>query len=498
MECKPLSFGHVEASPSAVNGNTGIASIPKKLATNTLQGCAYCHATNMPLSLCKKCELVWYCGEGCQKVAQDAHQLVCNYRVFVPKDDEDACLFREGNGNVRTMTQKEFRERTNSTYVNGPIFTLEALAVFNHDRMNYQKLENTGFSKSIGLQYFGDKIGYGTVAVTDILAKAVVGDYGSVVIPTKIWDSTIHTDREHAFAASGGPCEFDPSVYASLGAYVNDGPPNCILATFQNPHVVDNGLEQAIVPLRKKLIITQNVKKGEQLLWDYKSHHPVKLGYYTLEKQTLDRFLAKYSNHLNIAVLKERGSVVGAIDFNYPHFIEAMDVEYILATPFILAKLHLDSNLYAASSLREFKALPVETQRNYGNAKLILEGLCKILSRQKQEFSKILSSISGLALIHVCDALAHVKSTPSTADLEKFGRLYDRMYLLHVGSFHSNYWKGAEQYAFRKLFEEDEYQEKIRQVDAEALAQLPSELHLRYRALKGITLSMTPIEAPKS
>lgn len=491
MECKPLSFGHIESPQPAAKGSDKMGfSSAERIGTNTLQACAHCLTTDKTLSLCKRCELAWYCSERCQNTAQATHQLVCNYTVFIPKDNEDACLMREPNGTVRTITQKEFKERTNSTYVNGPIFTLEALAEFPHERLGYQKSENTKFPKSIGLQYYGEKIGYGIVALEDIPAQTVVGDYGGVVVPSKIWDRNIHTSRESAFSASGGSCIFDPSFYASLGAYVNDGPTNCVLATFGNPHVVGDGLEQAVVPLRKKLIITQNVKKGEQLLWDYKNHQ-VKLGYYTLEKPTLDKFLAKYSKQLNIAILKARGSVVGALDFTYPHLIEAMDVEYILATPFILAKLHLDSNLDAASSLIQFKTLHIHTQQEYGNAKLILDGLCKIPPLRKQEFSKILSSISGLALIHVCDALAYMKSTPSAADLENFGQLYDRMYLSHIGSFHSNYWYGAEQYAFRKLFESPVYQEKIRQIDEEALAQLPVELHLRYKKLKEITLKMT-------
>lgn len=399
---------------------------------------------------------------------------------LIPNDEEIVCKLKDATG-IRDLTQKEFKERLGSTFTIAPLFSKQALRHAGACFENLTESQKTVID-SVALYNQGEPAGHGIVALRDIRKGEIICGFGGKVIPMDDWNNEIHSHRAKLYCTAGGRLIFDPSTYASLGSFVNDGPPNSELKTLSDPKVYANTVQ---VPLEKVIAAVRDIKAGEPIYHDYGWDHGIKQAPYALDEEAAAYLLQKFGNNLDINLLNKTGWIFTALDqriSDTSDLVRATELEYILTTPYVLALLHLKTNLHPSETLTRVRKLPIKIQNEFkewlDNASMILMGLAKINIDTKEEFLKVADKISQQSLVSLCQLLTELQSQPSMEDCLTFGRALDNLRLLCCGSLIVSYWTSTEREEFQKLFLSKEHQKTIH--DDTAIQSLPIEFKNSY------------------
>lgn len=441
-----------------------------------LFACSHCHQKNSRLSLCGRCKEVYYCGEKCQKAAWRAHQYTCLNQVLIPKEEEIVCKMVVADG-VRDCTQREFKELLHSTFVTAPLFSKPTLQLIKNNPERKLESEKT-IIESVAIYNQREINGYGVIALRDLKKNEIICSFGGKAIPKAHWDREVHSERELLYSVDAENFVLDPSTFTSLGAFINDGPPNAELKTLLGPKTIANSIQ---IPLDKVVVATRDISAGEIIYVDYGSEHGIKNGLYFLDEKAAQYLLQKFSGKLDVNLLNKTGWILSAIDLDVADtsdLVKAIEIEYILTTPYVLTLLHINGNLNPLETLENIQKLPhrmhLEFQREFDVASVILNALTKINDEEKELLLKIASTTSQGIFIKICQAFNNLHPQPSLEDYEIFGKALDRLRLLFFGSLSGSYWLSKEQTEFKKQFLSEKHQRMIN--DETNIQNLPKEL----------------------
>ena len=243
-----------------------------------------------------------YCDVTCQKADWKTHQIACTNHALIPKANEIVCKLQDSCG-VREINQEEFQERTQSIFVIAPVFPK---AILNKAKQSLTAIIESPkpVLDAIALFYQGHKEGYGVIALRNIHRGEIIGSFGGQVVTAENWEKEEHSSRSNTYSIAGGNFIFDPSLYASLGAFINDGPPNCECKTDISPTLYP---EKSLVPVNKVIVAIREIKKGEIIYYDYAWPHHIKKSPYCVDRDNLIALTSKYYRGLDISVLNKTG-----------------------------------------------------------------------------------------------------------------------------------------------------------------------------------------------
>ena len=441
--------------------------------------CDQCHQEKT-LFLCARCRNVSYCGKECQKAAWKTHEIFCRNHSLIPKDNEIVCTFKEGNV-VRDMTQAEFKQRLGSTFVRASLFSKRALEVANKSFIGLSE-SPLPVENSAALYHQGS-MGYGLVALRDIRRKEKICNFGGIAVPQVDWDKEIHSSRAWLYNAGGSSFYFDPSLFASLGAIVNDGLPNGELAALSFPKVY---ADKAQVPLDKVVMASRDIKAGEVIRVNYGAQHPMRKGPYVLDEATQKELLEKFSGGLDFSLLNRTGwiqSAVGPDVLDASDLLRATEIEHILITPYELAFLHLRTDLNPHATLEGIRGLPSKIQEQFQaeieDTSNILKGISRLNEADKPKFLEIASKISQQSLVSLCELLSNLSYEPSMEHCDTLGRALDKLRVKFFGGLIEFYWRTTEREEFENQFFTDEHQRSLH--DETDIQNLPEEFKKCYR-----------------
>lgn len=506
MDARPLhttgsslvlySQGQTVSTPAEVTTSASSSSSSRIDSIGVINLCGQCKQEFLKLFGCKGCKRVNYCSQECQKKAWKTHQAVCQNNGLIPNEGDVVCKIVDGNS-VRDITQKEFTERVGATYVRAPLFTKTALqlAQANPDLTNKDKIKPKGEleSDSIALKYYGEDMGYGIVALRDIMNKEIICGFGGIVFSPDEWEAKMRSLRSQNYCIKAYDFVLDPSSYLSLGAVINDGPPNAELWTSLNYQ----GARGVDVPFDKIVVAVRDIKKDETICVEYNWDHSIKRGLYRLDEVTLNRLIQKYSNDLDISFLNKTGWLTTARmedpSNNALKFDELMEIQYIFSTPYVLAVLHLRTDLDPEKTLKNLEkvSLQIQGQTQLKYASEILKYLAKISSTDKKAFLGIVEKISQQSLSMLCHILAHYQTSLSMEDCERLGKALDNLLVMIFGSVSGPYWGHTEEEEFKKQFFSEEHQRKIH--DETGVQHLPEDVKEQYRETRDQYLDMVSI-----
>lgn len=401
--------------------------------------------------LCSVCQKVWYCGVDCQKAAWKTHKVICANACLVPNDGEVVCKYKEPTGQVRGMTQKEFKEKMKATFVLAPLFSK---AMFDKANTNGPATNRLAVSDSIALEYQGDALLYGLVALKDIESGDNLCSLGGIAMLADDWDKEKQSLRARCYSAhvsssNGINFVFDTSKYMSLGTIVNDGLPN---VTLEARNVQTTYSDKVKIPLDKVLVAIRRIKAGEYLYTDYGIKNKVKIGPYHMDKVTLDRMVDQYADHF---FFKQDGKTT--IDLNQLSPLEVHEITYILSTPYALVHLYLHTDLDPLKTVNAYDKFPADLKGlldKSNHIKPLLTGLAKIRKQDRQAFLKIVKNISQLSLAMLFSHLHLIETlfVPTMKDYENFGRVLDDLHIKFFGAADGSCWDTTEEDQFKRKF----------------------------------------------
>jgi len=425
--------------------------------------------------ICPSCKLVFHCGQDCHNTALAIHQAVCSNSSLIPKDDDKVCIFKNRD-EIKYLTNREFKQLTGTTYCAYSFFTKEASV---QAKNNWPDFPLTNPPHKIPTSVAitkTEKMGIGLVALKDIPRGKRICNFGGIVTGTK--DVVVPTSTSLNIAVDYFGLNADPSDYASLGAFVNDGPPNCALSLIAETMIYPN---EVTVPGYEKLISSRKIRKGESIYIDYGAAHSIKRAPYVLEQEGLKMLIERYSKEINIALLNKTSCDIPNDNFKEDDDVqdEALNIEYLLNTPFALAALHLCSNLDPANTSKEFEKLNEKLKTQFEVVPILLNGLIKLKAGQKEaEFFEIAKTISQQSMIFLCDALAKGQISFHKQQCQKLGKAFDCLIELCHGSVMANLWLTSEKRTFAKKFHSDEHSQQLE--DNSVVAGLPKNYQECY------------------
>lgn len=406
-----------------------------------------------PLKRCSRCLSVWYCSVECQKKAWAVHKTVCNtglldgerlkrvsginsifdkerqYKApMIPGDEAVVCQFKEADGAVRAMTQREFQEKMRVKYA-AHILASQVLLLRMFDEKAPKAEEVVFADDAIAIEKQGD-MGYGVVAVKDIPKGALLCPFSGMAYFCS--DEDIHRIIEGSFEANAVMIHdkvvyLSQMRYASTGAVFNDGPANCKIDLIINKVQGEVSKEAVVKSLR-------DIKAGEALYINYGPKHPQKRAPYTLTREAY-----------------QKAVVISREDRGEP-FLS------ICQTPRILAELFLRGDLPARSDAIE----------NYP-AKMALS---LIKESERVNYIAALDQMSQYGFVLVCEYMDKVKSVPSAAEFIAMGKLMDHLILLMRGTLNGDLWLTD----FHHFYSTQWDKERVDKIRAIEKKQIPEKL----------------------
>lgn len=463
--CASIHSAHQE------NGNAATAPV-----------CAQCNAAGQELKRCTGCKRAYFCNKKCQTDAWVNHQRICCNSSLIPFEDHGTCIFYDGN-NLRNLTQKEFRALTNKTFVLASLFNNKLRMLAPSALATNVPSRELAFD-SVALCDEGRERKLGVVAAREINEGEYLCCFGGEAYLDTDFNSRLQSPEAETCSIGMDNIMLDPSHYPSLGAFLNDGPPNCELkgAFIKKPNVSDTRL-----PCEKVAIATKKIPKGCFVYIDYSFDHPIKQARYSVDEGALSDLLQKFSTGLDFFKLNGVAQIMSAFGKGAqvdPNFLEITELQYILATPFIFTLFHLKLPLDPAKTLNTLQNLSFETKR-FHNDQLkrvypILKALIKI--NDKAGFSKIVHNISQQGLIILCHFIINQNSQLSIENLMALGLALDQLKLQFHGTGIGSLWHSTKQDEFRTLFLSQEYQRNLQ--DETCIKDLPPAYQEFYRQSK--------------
>lgn len=481
----------VNLSPGIQVGSEGIQKIlfnesdgsPKEKVISGIAKdiCDKCHQPSS--MICSGCKRVRYCSQKCQTAAWKTHQFFCINVHFIPKEEEIVCKFYDSSG-IFDISQQEFCAKTGLTFVKAPLFSKRDLKPI-QPKMSVA-VARAAAPDSVALFYQGETLGYGIITLKDISKGEIVCSFGGKAIEQHLWNNSNHSSKTELYAVSGNNFFFDPSQYASLGALVNDGPPNCELKTYTNPSLLS---QNKSLPFEKVIIAIRDIHAGEIIYHDYVSDHPIKQGFYAVDEKTLANLIEKYSKGLDISFLNSTGWVMTAVDLqreDTSDLVKASEIEYIVTTPQILFLLHTKGNLSPSKTLESLEKLSLiiqlQFQRKLSEATVILKCLSKIPIGNREVLSDIACKITQQSLVILCEVLLELNTMPSIDDFLSFSLAIDKLRLLSLGTLIGSFWHTTEKEEFKKQYYSEGHQKKLN--DDSEILHLPEDLRKHYDLIR--------------
>lgn len=441
--------------------------------------CAHCNARGQEQKRCSGCQRAYFCNKKCQTDAWVNHQRICCNSSLIPFEDHETCLFYDGN-NCKNLSQKEFRALTNKTFVRASLFNNKLRTLAPSALATNVPSREIVFD-SVALCDEGGERKLGVVAARDINEGEYLCCFGGEAYLDTDFRSRPQSPEAETCSIPMDNIMLDPSHYPSLGAFLNDGPPNCELkgAFIKNPNFSDSRL-----PYEKIAIATKKISKGSFVYIDYSFGHPIKQARYSVDEYALSALLQKFSTGLDFFKLNGVAQIMSAFGKDAqidPNLLEITELQYILATPYIFIMFHLRLPLDPVETLNALQKLSPET-KNFHNSELskaypILKALIKI--NDKAVFSKIIHTISQQTLIILCHFIVNQKSQLSTDNLVTLGVALDQLKLKFHGTAMGSLWGSTKQDEFRKRFLSQEYQRELH--DETCIKDLPPEYNAFYR-----------------
>ena len=457
----PVAVGAFEQSEPSSIPNSSNAS--ERIRDILQRSCDYCKLAKRDLLQCSRCMNVRYCNIECQKSAWKTHKIICGH-PFIPKGNEIVCLFHEADG-VKKISQRQFQELTDSIFTIAPLNLRAPSPSHALPKLNLD---------SIALYYAGKEIGCGLKANKAIELGDIICSFGGEIALSNDWAAKLQSHRSHLTAIHGDNCIFDPFRYANLGAYVNDGPPNCELQTYYRGNYLD-----------KVLVAIREIQEGEIVYIDYGWTHPIKQAPYLIDQNALERLQQRYGECLDITILNKTGWVCSALDSSLiasSELLKAAEIIYIMTTPSVLAQLHLTTSINPLTTLQSLTMVSSQIRNKFPDefksASLILTALSKIKDTDKKEFSKLVSTLSQRSLKILAQLLATLPSGQSLENCAILAKALDNLMLLCHGTMNGTLWNTTERAVFEKQFDSKIQQEKI--FDNTVIQHLPIEFQNYY------------------
>ncbi len=431
---------------------------------------------SQPLKICRACKSVWYCSAECQKTAWKTHKLVCDkdhldtervkrqcgmnnhksegtqYQApncLIPGPEETVCQFKEADGTVRSLTQKEFREKVGVTFVHNTMFSQKnLLRLFGEAKINQNTDSKTyAPSDAVALERQGD-MGHGVVALKDIPKGTRICPLGGAIERCK--DLKKSDNFLEGIATPNGlmtndrQFAYQTNEYASLGVCINDGPSNC---KFQRiVYTVERQGYREVIE-EPVVVATRDIQAGEPLFLNYGHTHAVKKGLYKLSESA-------YQTALDIC--REE---IKSTDDNYTGpFVS------IMSTPRIIAQIFLRGDLPDSlmTSLKRYLCTP--GINNPKNPVAMLPVLSRFKQSNRQDYATTLDKISQQSLMMLCEYIGQDNPVPSAVNFLIMGKIIDHVIILMNGSLNDDLWI-ANYSEFYKIFSTDEHQKQIRDIE---------------------------------
>jgi MYND finger len=474
---KPYSeIPKTEVSLSANSPNDPLCI--QLLCCQCLKGENYVQGMKTSLQRCGTCKSVWYCDKNCQTVAWKTHKIVCqspekkdrgltldqwrklcgistfynegeaypSNHSLIPSEEEIVCKFYDETGSVRDLTQKKFREITGMTFTKGPLFPQKILI---------QLYEKEEIKPTKQLERFGsvalaksENLGCELIATDSIPKGAVFAHWNGQMIENEEVNSLKYPMKARAYALHVEKNFYccDPSVYAGLGAFANDGPPNC-------KYTISSKGQSLTTPKEIVLVATRDIKRGERIYLDYEKAHDIKSASYIISEEAFKGLVETCSK----CKLNEKDD----------HQIS--NLNYILHTPHALALLFLEGVFDKYPSFaKEIRRL-IKSSEDFYAADQILSALSIINVKDRQAFAKILPTFSQRSLKFLSAYLNSFcadgfEKAPSVDQCQAMGKVLDEMLVLLYGTLNGNYWFGSkpERDNFAKQFNSKENQNKLK------------------------------------
>lgn len=443
------------------------------LCCQCLKGKDYEVGKKSSLLLCGKCKSVWYCNQDCQRPAWKTHKMICqspkekdrgltldqwkmlcgisretypSNQSLIPDEEEIVCKFHNEKGNLQDLTQKEFREITGMTFTKGPLFSQKTLIkLYGKEEIKpsrqLERFESIALAKS-------ENLGCELIATKPISKGDVFARYDGQIIETEEMNSLKRPMKARAYALNQGNSFYccDPSIYTGLGAFANDGPPNCTFTLSSKDPSSSLTTPQELV-----LTATRNIKRGERIYVDYGKLHDIKSAPYILSEEAL-KSLEEICSKCRF---KEQDD----------HIISIL--KYILHTPYVVAVLFLNGVFKKYPSFnKEIRRLIDSSRDDLFATDQILSALSKINDNDRQAFAKILPTFSQASLKFLSayiNAFDGFGEAPSIDQYQAMGKVLDELCILLYGTLNGNYWMGSksERENFAKQFQSKEHQNKL-------------------------------------
>lgn len=491
----PAASSVSQAAPSAAAASPAKAGETKAQVVASQAICAI-PGCGKPGRLCARCKFVPYCGKECQTQDWKQHKpncipweqckaIVARFRgneddlnrllAPVPGDHEDVCNFMDEHGAVRRLTQREFFEMSGAKMVRWFTATPQAI-----NKMGSEK----PLSDIYGVSSTDKRVvAFDVKGAAEIYVVKEAPPLGLGVCPAKkIANATLifpffgeivgaadYVKTYKDFLYHLGNIKAD--ILCGVGPLINDGPPNCTFLCIHNYH----GLQDvpAVFSLRE-------IQEKEKLRVDYGPGHPVKLGKYILEPE-------RYQEVVTFCVSGK---------FYQPEndYDERMR-DYILATPKVFIKLHLQKVLdikitvgMLATNSQWLQNYKDDNSFNFIDAyQRILPGISRLhsVANADNKFVEIVDDLSNHVSASVYMTLIdfiHREPEITPALLEKYkqmGKFRDFLYEFLHGSLTGSYLGKADQDKMPKI----DYDELKAVDDLTKLMAIPPSLaphHLEF------------------
>lgn len=434
------------------------------------------------LKRCTICKSVWYCNKECQSLAWKTHRAVCQktekydrgldlnqWKILsgistyydegkkyqpiaqIPNDEEKVCKFQNVDGELREITQKEFKELTGMTFTKGALFPQKILIKM-HERGEIQSARPSLKAYNSVALAKDEGLGFELIAIDQIPKGATVAFLGGKVFDNEEVDLSNRSLKYRAYALTSekDTCTYDPSNYADLGAFVNDGPPNCCFLNQSSPMDEENTLQSKEI----FIVALRDIYPKEKIYVDYGKNHDVKFSPYILSETAFkDLVIMCESNPKEI-------------------------MHYILYTPYVLALLFLrgifDKNPKLYQSIKESMN---STKKTVDFS--LLSALALIPKHDREAYAEKLSTFSQRSLKILCTYIHKYQMNLPVEQWQLMGQLIDRMFVLLFGASHGNYWLGGEKDRFLKQFLSQEHQNELKDFRAGKFSNCFDETILR-------------------
>ncbi len=410
--------------------------------------CGSCNKES-PSFNCSRCKEISYCNEKCQSAAWKTHKEFClphgisnpfggsraDLKKLVappPHDDEFVCQFKDENGVISLLTQKEFKEMTGKNYARH--FSASVPSIIAWQKMAPAPIPQYRDELQRLLMPTDEEIKAFHARGPSILRlknEPSMGGFG-VVAGEKIPRRSVfcYYSGEIKYPSSSGKKDYATSMYAmdpvdaskdaGLIAFANDGPPNFVFASIPNC----KGVPEAIVAFAIK-----DIEEGEQLWTQYGGGHPLTSEVYRIAPEKFEEL----KQHCSTGKFYEKFSTAE----------DLLLFLYIYGTRSVFFRLHLEKALNTQQT-RDLlpHRIPQERTQDLIELSLILRATEHILSFNDSRLTKEVLMFSTMfrtsTFIKLLSLLGKEKKL-TAHKMEAYKRLGDILNKLYLFTYQKHY-----------------------------------------------------------